>query len=308
MTEIRHVGTDASIETITNILKTDGALIMDDVIDAEFIAALRAETDPYMEATENGSDDFAGRLTTRTGGLLMRSEKCRELIAHPLILKPCEAFLSPYCERVQLHLTQIIRIRPGQGGQMIHRDRWAWGKHLAHVEPQFNTIWAITDFTFENGATQLVPGSVDWPDDRRAEPSEVTQAAMKAGSVLIYSGSVFHGGGENRSEGDRIGINLTYTLGWLRQEENQYLGCPPELARTLSPELSSLAAYAMGQYALGYYTPPGAPGEHPEVVGPEYALGHATSTNMLGGSEDLLDAIKTDLGVNSSGFVANTER
>jgi hypothetical protein len=122
---------------------------------------------------------------------------------------------------------------------------------------------------------------------------------LLAGSVLIYSGSVFHGGGENRSDGDRIGINLTYMLGWLRQEENQYLGCPPELAKTLSPELSSLAGYAMGQYALGYYTPPGAPGEHPEVVGPEYALGHTASANMLGGSEDLLDAIKTDLGVKS---------
>jgi len=290
MTEIQHVGTDASIETITDILKTDGALIMDDVIDAEFIAALRSETDPYMDATENGNDDFSGRHTTRTGGLLMRSEKCRELIAHPLILKPCEAFLSPYCERVQLHLTQIIRLRPGQGSQMIHRDRWAWGRHLAHIEPQFNTIWAITDFTLENGATQIVPGSVAWPDNRQATAEEISQAVMKAGSVLIYSGSVFHGGGENRSETDRIGINLTYALGWLRQEENQYLACPPELAKTLPPELASLAGYAMGQYALGYYTPPGAPGEHPEVVGPEYALGQETSMNALGSAEALHSA------------------
>ena len=294
MSEVQHVSSNASIETINEILKRDGALVMDDVIDADFIRQLRAETDPYMEATQNGSDDFAGRLTTRTGGLLMRSEKCRELIGHPLILKPCEVFLAPYCERVQLHLTQIIRLRPGQSGQMIHRDRWAWGKHLAHVEPQFNTIWAITDFTIENGATQLVPGSVDWPDDRQAKPEEITQAVMRAGSVLIYSGSVFHGGGANRSDSDRIGINLTYTLGWLRQEENQYLGAPPALGRNLSPELQQLAGYVMGQYALGYYTPPGAPGEHPEVVGPEYALGHDTSANMLGGSETLLESLKSD--------------
>ena len=79
---------------------------------------------------------------------------------------------------------------------------------------------------------------------------------MSAGSVLVYSGSVFHSGGENRSQADRIGINITYTLGWLRQEENQYLTCPPELAKNLSPELQQLAGYAMGQYALGYYTHP----------------------------------------------------
>ena len=89
---------------------------------------------------------------------------------------------------------------------------------------------------------------------------------MDAGSVLLYTGTVFHGGGENRSDGDRTGLNITYALGWLRQEENQYLSCPPEIARTLDPELQALIGYSMGQYALGYYTPPLPPGEGPEVV------------------------------------------
>jgi ectoine hydroxylase-related dioxygenase (phytanoyl-CoA dioxygenase family) len=244
-----------------------------------------------MEATSNGADDFGGRLTTRTGGLMMRSEKCRDLIMDPRIMEPCNAFLSPYCEKVQLHLTQIIRIRAGEKAQPIHRDRWAWTTHLAHVEPQFNTIWAITDFTAENGATQLVPGSTKWPDDAKIDPTQITQAEMKAGSVLIYSGSVFHGGGANRSDGDRIGINITYTLGWLRQEENQYLTCPPELAKTLPRELQALAGYAMGQYALGYFTPPGAPGEAPEVVPPEYALGIDSEGSSLGDYE-ALDVVK----------------
>jgi hypothetical protein len=100
-----------------------------------------------MEGSNLGFDDFAGFKTTRTGGLMVRSQKCRELIAHPDILAPCKLFLEPYCQTVQLHLTQIIRIGPGETAQLIHRDRWAWGSHLAHVEPQFNTIWAITDFT-----------------------------------------------------------------------------------------------------------------------------------------------------------------
>jgi ectoine hydroxylase-related dioxygenase (phytanoyl-CoA dioxygenase family) len=198
------------------------------------------------------------------------------------ILEPCNAFLGPYCEKVQLHLTQIIRIRGGQTAQPIHRDRWAWGTRLAHVEPQFNTIWAITDFTAENGATQVVPGSTKWPDNAEIKPEQITQAEMRAGSVLIYSGSVFHGGGENRSSCDRIGINITYTLGWLRQEENQYLTCPPELAKTLPRDLQALVGYSMGQYALGYFTPPGAPGEAPEVVPPEYALGIESNGSSLG--------------------------
>jgi len=113
---------------------------------------------------------------------------------------------------------------------------------------------------------------------------------MPAGSVLVYSGSVFHGGGANQANTDRIGINITYTLGWLRQEENQYLSCPPEIARQLQPELQDLLGYTLGSYALGYFTPPLAPGEGPEIVGPEYALGRGSPGEGLG-SEELLQDI-----------------
>ena len=287
MTPLQHLPADAESSAIVAAVQQDGAVILDDVLSEGFIAALREETDPYMDHTSNGEDHFAGHHTTRTGGLLVRSEKCRELIEHESILAPCNEFLAPYCERVQLHLTQIIRIRPGETAQTIHRDRWAWGKHLSHLEPQFNTIWAITDFTSENGATQVVPGSTQWPDDQEIQREQITQAEMKAGSVLVYSGSVFHGGGANTSDQDRIGINITYALGWLRQEENQYLSCPPELAKDLSPTLQGLAGYAMGQYALGYFTPPGAPGEGPEVVPPQYALGITESLSTMGGIGDL---------------------
>ena len=174
---------------------------------------------------------------------------------------------------------------------MIHRDRWAWGKYMQdNIEPQFNTIWAITDFTEENGATQVVPGSTAWPDDRKAKPEEICQATMSAGSVLLYSGSVFHSGGENKSSSDRIGANLTYTLGWLRQEENQYLSCPPELVREYPTELQDMLGYTMGQYAMGYYTPPELPGKQPECVSPAFAVREVDSAAL--GGEDLLDATK----------------
>jgi ectoine hydroxylase-related dioxygenase (phytanoyl-CoA dioxygenase family) len=291
MPELTHFPADAATEDILRAIQADGAVIIDALVDPETIARLRTETDPYMAATDNGLDDFSGRLTTRTGGLVTRSAACCDLVMHQRILELCDGFLLPNCQRYQLHLTQIIRLRPGQGRQVIHRDRWAWGSHLSHVEPQLNTIWALSHFSEENGATQVVPGSTQWPDDRVAEPGEITQATMAPGSVLVYTGSVFHGGGENRSEGDRAGLNITYSLGWLRQEENQYLSTPPELARQLPDDLQELIGYALGQYALGYYTPPGAPGEHPNLAPPQYALGHEIGADAFGDSEELNAAI-----------------
>jgi len=116
-----------------------------------------------------------------------------------------------------------------------------------------STMWAATDFTEEMGATRVIVGSHLWKDD----PSEVdsaltTGAVMDKGSVLVYTGSLFHGGGANTTDLHRIGINVGYSLGWLRQEENQYLACPPDIARTLPEGLLRLMGYQRGSFALGY--------------------------------------------------------
>ncbi len=287
MPELKRLSANADAATIAALLDTDGALILADVAAPAQVAQAMGEIGPYIEATAPGRDDFTGFSTTRTGALVARSAACREMVMHPTILAACDAFLLRACDRYQLHLTQAIRIRPGQPKQALHRDRLAWGGFLKDVEPQLNTIWAMTPFTAANGATRVVPGSPSWAEGRRAEPHEVTCAAMSPGSVLVYSGSVIHGGGENRSDADRIGLNITYALGWLRQEENQYLSCPPEVARTLDPKLQALLGYAMGSYALGYYTPPLPPGVAPEVVPPQFALGAAAA----GWGEDLRAAI-----------------
>ncbi|MEL7545220.1 MAG: phytanoyl-CoA dioxygenase family protein [Pseudomonadota bacterium] len=288
MTDLRYCPADTPPAKLTEILHRDGALIIEDVLDADALAVLRSELAPYVDATEQGRDDFTGRHTTRTGALVARSAACRDLVMHPTILGGAKDFLDPYCEKIQLHLTQLIRIQPGQGEQPLHRDRLAWGGYLpADIEPQFNTIWAVTDFTKENGATQVVPGSNTWEPTRKAEPSEIRYAEMKAGSVLLYSGSVIHSGGANQSDGDRMGLNITYTLGWLRQEENQYLSCPPHIAKDLDPELQALLGYAMGSYALGYFTPPLAPGKGPEVVPPEFLF----NGKVASWGDDLYDAV-----------------
>ena len=290
MPTLKSFAPHAPIEAMIGALKTDGAIIINDMMSQPQVEQVEAELGPYIEATAGGRDAFSGERTTRTGALIARSPSVRKLVMDAKILALCDAILLPNCERYQVHLTQAIRIMPGQKAQSIHRDRWAWGTFLKDIEPQLNTIWAVTDFTVENGATQVVPGSVTWPDKRRTLPEEIGYAQMPKGSVLIYLGSVFHGGGANKSQADRIGLNLTYTLGWLRQEENQYLSCPPEIARTLEPELQKLLGYAMGSYALGYFTPPLPPGQGPEMAPGTYALNPSDDVSTLG-SEDLLKAL-----------------
>ena len=141
------------------------------------------------------------------------------------------------------------------------------------------------------GSTGALNTLFQFKKEAEAEPEEICQAVMPAGSLLLYSGSVFHGGGENRSNGDRVGLNITYSLGWLRQEENQFLSCPPEIARDLEPGLQDLLGYTQGSYALGYYTPPLPPGEGPEIVGPEYAVGR--KAGQLGEADaELFDAVQ----------------
>ncbi len=285
MAHLTTLPATAAPPDILSVIEQDGAVILRDMLTPAEVDQVLSETLPYIEATRNGQDKFVGRLTTRTGALVARSPACRDLVTNPSVLKVAKTFLSPYCARIQLHLGQIIRIRPGQPKQDIHRDRWAWGTYLKSIEPQFNTMWAMTDFTLENGATQVLPGSMDWPDDRVGDKSEIARAEMTRGSVLLYTGSVFHGAGANESDRDRIGMNITYSLAWLRQEENQYLSCPPEIAKTVAPELQDLLGYTLGSYALGYYTPPIAPGEGPESVGPEYAVGRAEDGEGIGSAE-----------------------
>jgi ectoine hydroxylase-related dioxygenase (phytanoyl-CoA dioxygenase family) len=274
MADLPRFTVDAPVEELSGAVATAGAAVVEQAIDRDLLDRLRAELDPWVEATPGGRDAFSGFRTSRTGALVARSPAARELVMHPLVVEAASGFLGPFTKRIQLHLTQVIRIQPGQGTQPLHRDRLAWGGYLPReIEPQFNTIWALTDFTEENGATRVVPGSPSWDDDRRATDAEKTQAVMAAGSVLLYSGSVIHGGGENRSDADRMGINITYCLGWLRTEENQYLSCPPRVARDLDPDLQEMLGYTMGDYALGYYSDPDEVLQVSDIRPPELALG-----------------------------------
>src|SRR5579884_3729339 len=250
---LRHLSADTDADRVAGALAEDGAVIVDGLAPPDLLDRIAAELDPHLALTPTGPDDFSGRNTRRTGALIARSPSSRQLVMDPLILSTTGRFLSQ-ATNFQLHLTQAIAIGPGSPAQTIHRDQWAFDFFTfpRGYEVQCNTIWAMTDFTEENGATRVIPGSNRFDDKLRFEEKDTIAAEMTKGSVLVYSGSVYHGGGANRSNQTRAGINITYNLSWLRQEENQYLAVPLEVARTLPVELLRLIGYQRGAYALGY--------------------------------------------------------
>ena len=250
---ITHLPASASADEISAVLGEDGVVVVDRVVRPEIMDEVAQELRPFTEATPLGADDFSGRRTRRTGGLIARSPKCRELVMHPTVLGGVGKMLG-HATSFQLHLTQIISIGPGEPAQTIHRDQWAFDffPFPRGYEVQCNTIWAMTDFTAENGATRVIPGSNRFDDKLRFAESDTEPAEMAKGSVLFYTGSLYHGGGANHSKDIRTGINITYNVSWLRQEENQYLSVPLEVARTLPVDLLRLMGYRLGAYALGY--------------------------------------------------------
>ncbi len=255
--------------------KVRAAGVVERLVDEQVMDALAGEVAPYIDATPFGTDEFAGHRTRCTGALIARAPTSHQLAAHPLVLATLDRVLGDHATSYQLHLTQVIDIGPGEPGQMTHRDQWAFDffPFPSGFEVECHTMWAMTDFTEENGATRVIPGSRRAADKLRPGYDETVPAETPKGSVFVYVGSVYHGGGANRSDAHRLGVNIGYTLSWLRQEENQYLACPPAIARELPEELAMLAGYRRGAYALGYY---GDLRDPIEAVRGEQALTRAT--------------------------------
>lgn len=252
---IQRFTPDSPADDIAAALEADGVAIIERAVAETVIDDVLAEMRPHIDATPAGLDDFTGRNTRRTGSLLARSTASHQLVMHPLVLGVCDRTIGQNATTYQLHLTQVIDVGPGSPRQMLHRDQWAWDFHPFPVgfEVEISTIWAGDDFTEANGATRAIPGSHRWESDRRGTDDETVPAEMPKGSVVLYTGSLIHGAGDNTSDRHRTGINIDYCLGWLRQEENQYLSCPPEQAREIPIELAKLAGYSRAAIALGYY-------------------------------------------------------
>ena len=288
---IKHLKADSKIEHILEVLDQDAGLIIDNVVSSDDLEKIKHELAPYLKNNIKGDNEFTGFQTKRVGALMARSPTCRELALDPIINAVSQKFLEPHCDGYQLHFTSAICIGPGETQQVLHRDRGVWGGYVPRkIETQLSTVWAITDFTKENGATQVVPGSHKWDKDRSPLPEEVEYAEMSAGSVFIYTGSVIHGGGNNNSDAERLGVFLHYAPNWLRQEENQYLSCPPSIAKDLDPKLRDLMGYSQGGYVLGFYTDPTDTEGKLESVSPKKIFGDFDDPFQLKTSEELVDS------------------
>jgi len=275
MPQLTHVTTDTPASEILEIIDRDGAVIIDAILSPAETTQFAEELAPLLDAAAQGQDSFSGFSTTRVGALIAQSEICRQMATNTQLLDIADGMLGKFSPTVQLSLTQAVNIAPGEGAQILHRDRGLWGGHIPRrIETQLGTMIAITDFTHENGATRVVPGSAHWDAKRRAQPDEIASAEMKAGSILVYNGTVIHGGGPNSTDVPRLGVLLHYTLGWLRQQENMYLSCPPEIAKDFTPQLRRLLGYAQGSPVMGFYSDPGG---NSDIVSPEEMFGDAVS-------------------------------
>jgi ectoine hydroxylase-related dioxygenase (phytanoyl-CoA dioxygenase family) len=248
-----HLPPTATPADVTAALRKDGFVIVDNLVSNELMDRVAEELEEHIDITPTGNDDFVGRMTRRTGSLIARSPASRELVMHPLVLGAAADLLAK-ATVYQLHLTQVISVLPGETDQPLHRDELAWDFFPFPVDydVQCNTMWALTDFTVENGATRLVPGS-HLTQGKQTYPDEaIVRAEMERGSIFFYTGKIYHGAAANKSDKVRQGINNTYCVGWVRQEENQYLSTPIEVARTLDEDLLKVMGYQMGGLAMGY--------------------------------------------------------
>jgi ectoine hydroxylase-related dioxygenase (phytanoyl-CoA dioxygenase family) len=234
-------------------MKRDGFTVVEGAIEPSLVEALR--DDVFRLERELGvkpaANIFEGTRTHRIYNLLARGKLYEQVPVHPSVLPIVEGVLDRGCLVSSL---SSIAIGPGETEQPLHADDQLIPLPKPHVSIICNTMWALTDFTVENGATRVVPGShrADRSPLPFGEPVEVQYAEMKAGSVLVFDGSIWHGGGANRTGERRLGLAMNYCAGWIRQQENQQLGIPLEVARGFSQPLRKLAGFGLYKKLLGH--------------------------------------------------------
>jgi hypothetical protein len=251
-------------DAIYKAIDRDGAAIIEGLLPADVVARVNAEVGPALDAADPDEalfdpvmQAFHGPFTKQVAGACGLSPTfATEVMCHPLLLALCDRILLPSCARYQLNLGHLLQRGPGADEQWLHRDEAVWSDvPRPGPELQLATVIAFVDFTRENGATRILPGSHRWPDralspaeqvmGMNATPDQIAYAEMPAGSAVVYSGGTIHAGGSNTTDIPRRGAHLSYCLGWLRTEENNYLAVPPSIASTLPRQAQELLGYAV---------------------------------------------------------------
>ncbi len=261
---VERFAADADADAVHGAIERDGVAIVEGLLSADVVARVNDEVEAAIEAADPEEElfnpvltDFHGPFTKQVAGVPGISRTfATDVMCHPMLLELADRILLPSCARYQLNLGHLLQRGPGAGEQILHRDELVWSDvPRPHPELQFASVIAFVDFTRDNGATRVVPGSHEWPDRwlspteqfaRPApEPGQIAYAEMPAGSAVVYSGGTIHSGGANSTDIPRRGAHLSYCLGWLRTEENNYLSVPPELAATLPRQAQELIGYAV---------------------------------------------------------------
>jgi ectoine hydroxylase-related dioxygenase (phytanoyl-CoA dioxygenase family) len=233
-------------------IERDGYAILEGAIEPADVAALRdslARLEGELEIVPS-DNDFEGRSTVRIYNLLVHGPLYEQIPVHPTVLPVVEGVLDAGC---LVSTLSSISIDPGETAQLIHADDQLMPLDKPHRPLVCNTMWALTDFTEENGATRIIPGSHRLDHSPRyGQDYDTVPAEMPAGSVLVWHGSLWHGGGANRSGERRVGIAMNYCAGFVRQQENQQLGIPREIARGFSPRLRELVGYGVYNSLIGH--------------------------------------------------------
>jgi ectoine hydroxylase-related dioxygenase (phytanoyl-CoA dioxygenase family) len=264
-------------------LRSTGYVIFERLLPQDLLDRVCTELEPWFQATPPCQGDFYGWATTRLGSVLLKSQSSHALVLHPLLLGLMDNVLGPHCDWYQLNLSQAVRLHPGQRQQVPHRDEEMWPCPKSGIEYLVNVMWALSDFTPENGATLLWPRSHYQRLSRQLDGAEAALGTMPRGSALVYLGSLTHCAGANRSLEPRTGLIFSYSLGWLKPYENPFLSYPPAVAKAFPPALRDLIGYRIHRPNLGGYE-----GQDPAVL-------FETSSHTLPAIDALPESIAQEL-------------
>ena len=254
-----------SVERELHALATDGFVVLPELLGADEVAALRDALAPYLTGAHMGRNRFEGLRSQRVYALLAKSPVFADLAAHPRILRLLDHLLMP---NFLLSAALAIQLEPGEDAQRLHFDDgfYAWiARPRGAVS--ISVIWAIDDFTEDNGATEVIPGSHLWANERPADDDpRIGKAVMPAGSALVFQGTLWHRGGANRSHAPRLAISPQYCQPWARQMENMILAVPAQVASSYPRRVQELLGYSIHPPFMGHVD-----GLHPaRLVDPEY--------------------------------------
>ncbi|HUF85402.1 MAG TPA: phytanoyl-CoA dioxygenase family protein [Acidimicrobiia bacterium] len=239
-------------------LDEQGYAVIEDAIAPDELAAVREALAPHLSAGPYGRNDFEGFMTQRVYSLPVKSRAFDRLIEDEAVLAVAENCLGP---NFLLTAALAINLGPGETAQGLHYDEAFYSLPRPRPPLSLSAIWAIDDFTADNGGTLLVPGSHRWGDEGLKEERDVVPLAMPAGSVAVYPGTLWHAGGANATDRFRLGISIQYVVSWARQQESYLLAMPPEAASGVSPRLRELLGYSIGPAFMGHVD-----GRHPEKL------------------------------------------